>query len=120
MTKYIKILAYSLFLAVAAQPANGTEKIYKLWYTAPAANDGGVFEKDWSDRPTDADWERYSLPIGNGYRAHRFSGGPTPNASFCPTRPCISADYGEPRPIRPLPMFISTSSTTTARTMNGA
>lgn len=67
MTKYIKILAYSLFLAVAAQPANGTEKIYKLWYTAPAANDGGVFEKDWSDRPTDADWERYSLPIGNGY-----------------------------------------------------
>lgn len=67
MTKYIKILAYSLFLAVAVQPANGTEKIYKLWYTAPAANDGGVFEKDWSDRPTDADWERYSLPIGNGY-----------------------------------------------------
>ena len=60
-------LGFLLFLTTLLQAADSKEKVYKLWYDRPAPNNGAVFEENWSDRPTDTDWERYSLPIGNGY-----------------------------------------------------
>lgn len=60
-------LGFLLSLTALLQAADGKEKVYKLWYDRPAPNNGAVFEENWSDRPTDTDWERYSLPIGNGY-----------------------------------------------------
>ena len=40
---------------------------YELWYNEPANNRGGVIPINESERPIDIDWERWSLPIGNGY-----------------------------------------------------
>lgn len=43
-------------------------KSYKLWYDSPAYNRGGDFSKVTNGgSPYDEDWERWSLPIGNGY-----------------------------------------------------
>lgn len=44
-----------------------TNKEYKLWYSQPAPNNGGIFYPKQTDRPIDVDWENWSLPIGNGY-----------------------------------------------------
>lgn len=48
---------------------------YELWYDEPANNRGGVIPVNESERPIDADWERWSLPIGNGYMGASIFGG---------------------------------------------
>ena len=45
------------------------QKQYKLWYDKPAPNRGPV-PKDWAknwSKTKDEDWEKWSLPLGNGY-----------------------------------------------------
>jgi len=48
---------------------------YELWYDEPANNRGGVIPANESERPIDIDWERWSLPIGNGYMGASIFGG---------------------------------------------
>lgn len=48
---------------------------YELWYNEPANNRGGVIPINESERPIDIDWERWSLPIGNGYMGASIFGG---------------------------------------------
>lgn len=50
-------------------------KKHKLWYDEPAADRGGNIPVGESDRPIDVDWERWSLPIGNGYMGACIFGG---------------------------------------------
>lgn len=49
--------------------AEYVDKVYKLWYDAPAPNGGGDYGivKGTGGVPYDADWENWSLPLGNGY-----------------------------------------------------
>lgn len=50
-------------------------KNYSLWYQRPAFNRGGDFDKIMSRGfPYDEDWERWSLPIGNGYMGANIFG----------------------------------------------
>lgn len=45
-----------------------TTKKYELWYNAPAPNRGSDYSiVKAGGKPFDADWENWSLPIGNGY-----------------------------------------------------
>lgn len=47
--------------------ASDPNKVYALWYNRPAFNRGGDFSRVMSGGfPYDEDWERWSLPIGNG------------------------------------------------------
>lgn len=47
---------------------NATPREYTLWYDTPAPNHGKDYNKVVSRGfPYDADWERWSLAIGNGY-----------------------------------------------------
>ena len=48
---------------------------YELWYDEPASNKGGLIPANESERPIDIDWERWSLPIGNGYMGASIFGG---------------------------------------------
>lgn len=49
-------------------PASGNNKLYSLWYNRPAFNRGADFNVTVARGfPYDEDWERWSLPIGNGY-----------------------------------------------------
>lgn len=48
---------------------------YELWYNEPANNRGDVIPINESERPIDIDWERWSLPIGNGYMGASIFGG---------------------------------------------
>ena len=58
----------ALYIPIAsAQAPVNNNKIYKLWYDAPAPNNVGIFRPQETDRPIDLDWENLSLPIGNGY-----------------------------------------------------
>lgn len=62
---FLSILACCLFLL---QPAAAQQqKAYSLWYAQPAPNDGAENIVKSRGFPYDASWERWSLPIGNGY-----------------------------------------------------
>jgi len=72
MKKISQLLLFSIFLLVSfsvkSQSNHSPNKTYKLWYDAPAPNRGS----DWTivqagGKPYDADWENWSLPIGNGW-----------------------------------------------------
>lgn len=55
--------------------AKELNKIYSLWYDRPAYNRGGDYSKIMSrGYPFDEDWERWSLPIGNGYMGANIFG----------------------------------------------
>ncbi len=48
--------------------AGANDRTYELWENAPAPNRGGDFDQVVArGYPFDADWERWSYPIGNGY-----------------------------------------------------
>lgn len=48
--------------------AGELNKSYSLWYERPALNRGSIYDKVVSRGfPFDEDWERWSLPLGNGY-----------------------------------------------------
>jgi len=53
---------------VNAQSVKKQQKSYKLWYDAPAPNRGANYSKiQAGGKPYDADWENWSMPIGNGW-----------------------------------------------------
>lgn len=57
-----------LLLNILPAQSMETNKPYVLWYNRPAYNRGGDFSRIVSRGfPYDEDWERWSLPIGNGY-----------------------------------------------------
>lgn len=49
------------------QPASAQQKEYSLWYSQPAPNGGAENIVKSRGFPYDKHWERWSLPIGNGY-----------------------------------------------------
>lgn len=49
------------------QYASAQQKEYSLWYSKPAPNKGAENIVKSRGFPYDKDWERWSLPIGNGY-----------------------------------------------------
>ena len=62
------IFSTMLVLSVNAQKNQPQNKTYKLWYDAPAPNRGADWTKvQAGGKPYDADWENWSLPIGNGW-----------------------------------------------------
>ena len=61
------LLSTILFLSGFSAASTELNKEYTLWYNRPAYNRGGDFSKIVSrGYPYDEDWERWSLPIGNG------------------------------------------------------
>ena len=71
------LLCLSYIINVQAQYENTGQPTsdYELWYDEPANNQGGVIPPNESERPIDTDWERWSLPIGNGYMGASIFGG---------------------------------------------
>lgn len=60
-------LSTLLFLLISSMQSGELIKDYILWYNRPAYNRGGDFSQIVSRGfPYDEDWERWSLPIGNG------------------------------------------------------
>lgn len=75
MKKFYCLVASVLLCApFFAHEATNTDA-YKLWYDEPAPDRGGHIPAGESDRPLDLDWERWSLPIGNGYMGGSVFGG---------------------------------------------
>lgn len=65
------IIVYS----VLSGYAGNISKEYELWYNRPAFNRGADYNKVMSRGfPFDEDWERWSLPIGNGYMGANIFG----------------------------------------------
>lgn len=67
--KNMKSLFLSILLLLSTLSIQSTElnKEYTLWYNRPAYNRGGDFSRIVSRGfPYDEDWEKWSLPIGNG------------------------------------------------------
>lgn len=62
------ILSYLLISTPELAISDNTMKTYELWYDRPAFNRGACYiNGKQSNFPYDEDWERWSLPIGNGY-----------------------------------------------------
>ncbi|MFV0545974.1 MAG: glycosyl hydrolase family 95 catalytic domain-containing protein [Bacteroides sp.] len=58
---------FLLLLTSLCLPAHSQSKEYSLWYNRPAYNRGGDFTYTVARGfPYDEDWEKWSLPIGNG------------------------------------------------------
>lgn len=69
-------LWFILFLLTnyVSQPVCGQQKKCILWYDQPAPNSGAECRTMHGGFPYDADWERWSLPIGNGYMGANIFG----------------------------------------------
>lgn len=66
----MKRLVLSIAFVIACLWGFATEvgKSYELWYKRPAFNRGADYNRVMARGfPYDEDWERWSLPIGNGY-----------------------------------------------------
>lgn len=61
---FVFMMFYCLFIL---QYASAQQKEYSLWYSEPAPNEGAENIVKSRGFPYDKDWERWSLPIGNGY-----------------------------------------------------
>ena len=60
-------LSILLFLSTLSIQGAESNKEYTLWYNRPAYNRGGNFSQIAARGfPYDEDWEKWSLPIGNG------------------------------------------------------
>lgn len=66
MRKTIALALLNL-VSVTAVLAFPHHRNYELWYDHPAPNGGARDSIVMSGFPYDGDWERWSLPIGNGY-----------------------------------------------------
>lgn len=73
--KFCSFIIILLLLMSGGIFADETIREYKIWYDRPAPDRGGVIPIGESDRPIDEDWERWSLPIGNGYMGASIFGG---------------------------------------------
>lgn len=73
----ITLLCFLFVINVRAERENMKSDTcnYRLWYNEPAADRGGRIPVNESDRPIDTDWERWSLPVGNGYMGASIFGG---------------------------------------------
>ena len=72
--KKLFTITFFFFLPVLCL-AEGLNKIYSLWYERPAFNRGSNYNRVISRGfPYDEDWERWSLPIGNGYMGANIFG----------------------------------------------
>lgn len=70
-----KILYLAFIFIPLFGTAKDTDKTYSLWYDRPAFNRGGDYSTIVSRGfPYDEDWERWSLPIGNGYMGANIFG----------------------------------------------
>jgi len=69
MKKLLQLmLCVQIFFSATAQNNSSFNKSYKLWYDAPTPNRGADYTKiQAGGKPYDADWENWSLPIGNGW-----------------------------------------------------
>lgn len=68
MIKKAFVCAICLLSVALAAEAGQSGKKYSLWYDRPAPNRGSTYDKVVSRGfPFDEDWERWSLPLGNGY-----------------------------------------------------
>lgn len=68
MKTYLSIIVHFIFFCMLIlQSTSAQQKKYSLWYNRPAPNKG--VENIIKNRgfPYDESWERWSLPIGNGY-----------------------------------------------------
>ena len=73
MKKYALFFAFALVSVLSH--GEGLNKAYSLWYKRPAFNRGGDCSVVVSRGvPYDEDWERWSLPIGNGYMGANIFG----------------------------------------------
>jgi alpha-L-fucosidase 2 len=69
------IIFFVLLLIPVLCQAEEVNKAYSLWYQRPAFNRGGDYNKIVARGfPYDEDWERWSLPIGNGYMGANIFG----------------------------------------------
>lgn len=67
-SKVLLFISCALICILNFEAAHGQQKKYSLWYEHPAPNRGGDFNIIKNGGfPYDEDWERWSLPIGNGY-----------------------------------------------------
>ena len=71
---YCLFASFLLCAPAFAQEYTDTDT-YRLWYDEPAPDRGGHIPAGESDRPLDLDWERWSLPIGNGFMGGSVFGG---------------------------------------------
>ena len=70
-----KNILFLLFILSSFCQAKELNKTYSLWYDRPAFNRGGNYSKIAAKGyPFDEDWERWSLPIGNGYMGANIFG----------------------------------------------
>ncbi len=58
---------YEYFGLIYAPYAFEEPERYTMWYDQPAPNGGIELKAVQNMTPSDSDWERWSLPIGNGY-----------------------------------------------------
>ena len=63
-TRLFLLLIMYLFILPSA---SAQQKEYSLWYSQPAPNEGAENIVKSRGFPYDKYWERWSLPIGNGY-----------------------------------------------------
>lgn len=63
-SSFVFILVYCTLIL---QSAFAQQKEYALWYNQPAPNEGAENIVKSRGFPYDKSWERWSLPIGNGY-----------------------------------------------------
>lgn len=70
--KHLFCIMYLCLFVIS--PCLGGNKPYSLWYDRPAFNRGADFNVTVARGfPYDEDWERWSLPIGNGYMGAAYS-----------------------------------------------
>lgn len=70
-----KNILFLLFILSSFCQAKELNKTYSLWYDRPAFNRGGNYSRIAAKGyPFDEDWERWSLPIGNGYMGANIFG----------------------------------------------
>lgn len=62
-----RVLICGLLLLAVMPALYGQSKQHILWYDSPASNGGSVHVIQHRGFPFDSDWEKYSLPLGNGY-----------------------------------------------------
>ena len=76
MRYYSIILVFFFCNSILAQnPIKQQVKKYQLWYDKPAPNNGPNYNiVKAGGTPFDADWENWSLPLGNGYLGASFFG----------------------------------------------
>jgi len=79
----MKILPISALLLMLPAFAEASPRVYEIWETNPAPNNGSNWESTKADakpKSYDKDWEQWSYPLGNGFGAR------TPSVFRLPTR----------------------------------